>query len=59
LTYLIGQPLKGGVKRETEVDLLHILFTHTRAELLRLLFRERAPEQHVRGLARESASYPA
>jgi DNA-binding transcriptional ArsR family regulator len=42
------------MRREKEVDLLHTLFPHARAELLRLLFRERAPEQHVRGLARES-----
>jgi predicted transcriptional regulator len=42
------------MRREKEVDLLHTLFPHARAELLRLLFRERAPERHVRGLARES-----
>jgi DNA-binding transcriptional ArsR family regulator len=42
------------MRKETEVDLLHTLFPHARAELLRLLFRERTPEQHVRGLARES-----
>jgi hypothetical protein len=43
------------MRREKKVDLLHTLFPHARAELLRLLFREqRAPEQRVRGLARES-----
>jgi predicted transcriptional regulator len=42
------------MKSEKEVDLLHTLFPHVRAELLRLLFRERFPEIHVRGLARES-----
>jgi hypothetical protein len=42
------------MRREKEVGLLHTLFPHARAELLCLLFRERAPEQHVRGLARES-----
>jgi hypothetical protein len=40
-------------EKEGEVDLLHPLFPNVRAELLRLLFRERVPEKHVRGLARE------
>jgi DNA-binding transcriptional ArsR family regulator len=42
------------MKKEKEIDLLHALFPHARAELLRLLFRERTSEKHVRGLARES-----
>ena len=42
------------IEKRKEIDLLHTLFPHARAELLRLLFRERAPKQHVRGLARAS-----
>ncbi len=41
-------------EKEVEIDLLHTLFPNARAELLRLLFRDRVPETHVRGLARQS-----
>ena len=42
------------MKQKMEINLLHALFPHARAELLRILFRERAGENHVRGLARQS-----